>query len=184
MEYKEVIPIEIRNGMSLRDNYLLTLAISGSNLVIPMVVGESEAQAFVMASESVEARRPMTHDLMNTIMEEYQLSVTRVDIEKIEEGIYYASLYISDGFNEKRIDCRPSDAIVLALKQKVPIRAAQRVIDEVAVDFYADDPMVEKPVEHQPTLEELERQLQQLLEKEEYELAAEVQAQIDKLSNQ
>ena len=89
---------------------------------------------------------------------------------------------MSDGFNDKRIDSRTSDAITLALTEHAPIYATQNIIDETAVEPLLLDNPVEEKYSHQ-TLEQLEEKLQECLEKEDYEQAAEIQAQIDKLKS-
>ena len=175
----EVFPEEIRR-VSDSGSCLLMLTIPSNGHSIPVVIREPEAEAIILALQAVETERPMTHRLMCNIMHEYGLSVKEATIERFSEGIYYSSLTLSDGFNDKRIDSRTSDAITLALTAHAPIYATQNIIDETAVEpLLLDNPEDEK-YSHQ-TLEQLEEKLQECLEKENYEQAAEIQAQIDKL---
>ncbi|MCR4811898.1 MAG: bifunctional nuclease family protein [Bacteroidales bacterium] len=175
----EVFPEEIRR-VSDSGSCLLMLTIPSNGRSIPVVIREPEAEAIILALQAVETERPMTHRLMCNIMHEYGLSVKEATIERFSEGIYYSSLTLSDGFNDKRIDSRTSDAITLALTAHAPIYATQNIIDETAVEpLLLDNPEDEK-YSHQ-TLEQLEEKLQECLEKENYEQAAEIQAQIDKL---
>lgn len=175
----EVFPEEIRR-VSESGSCLLMLTISSSGRCIPVVIREPEAEAIILALQAVKTERPMTHRLMCNIMHEYGLSLKEVTIERFSEGIYYSSLTLSDGFNDKRIDSRTSDAITLALTAHAPIYATQNIIDETSVEPLLLDNPDEEKFSHQ-TLEELEEKLQECLENEDYEQAAEIQAQIDRM---
>lgn len=175
----EVFPEEIRR-VSESGSCLLMLTIPSNGLCIPVVIREPEAESIILALQDVSTERPMTHRLMCNIMHEYGLSLKEVTIERFSEGIYYSSLTLSDGFNDKRIDSRTSDAITLALTEHAPIYATQNIIDETSVEPLLLDNPGEERFTHQ-TLEELEEKLQECLEKEDYEQAAEIQAQIDKM---
>jgi len=175
----EVFPEEIRR-VSESGSCLLMLTVPSSGRCIPVVIREPEAEAIILALQAVKTERPMTHRLMCNIMHEYGLSLKDVTIERFSEGIYYSSLTLSDGFNDKRIDSRTSDAITLALTAHAPIYATQNIIDETSVEPLLLDNPGEERFTHQ-TLEELEEKLQECLENEDYEQAAEIQAQIDKM---
>ncbi|MBO4588073.1 MAG: bifunctional nuclease family protein [Bacteroidales bacterium] len=175
----EVFPEEIRR-VSESGSCLLMLTIPSNGRCIPVVIREPEAEAIILALQAVKTERPMTHKLMCNIMHEYGLSLKDVTIERFSEGIYYSSLTLSDGFNDKRIDSRTSDAITLALTAHAPIYATQNIIDETSVEPLLLDNPGEERFTHQ-TLEELEEKLQECLENEDYEQAAEIQAQIDKM---
>ena len=177
----EVFPEEIRR-VSDSGSCLLMLTIPSNGRCIPVVIREPEAESIILALQAVDTERPMTHRLMCNIMHEYGLSLKEATIERFSEGIYYSTLTMSDGFNDKRIDSRTSDAIVLALTEHAPIYATQNIIDETAVEPLLLDNPVEEQYSHQ-TLEQLEEKLQECLEKEDYEQAAEIQAQIDKLKS-
>ena len=184
MSYTEVIPLEIRQGMSIGGSYLLLLALPKDGREIPVVIGDSEAQAIIMAQERIDAQRPMTHQLMTNVMKEYGLTVKQVSIDRFEEGIYYSTLTVSDGFNEKQIDSRTSDAVVLALMHEAPVMASDSVIAATAIEPL----LLESDIttgDNIPTesLEQMEQQLQDCLEQENYELAAEIQEKIEKMKN-
>lgn len=175
----EVFPEEIRRVRE-SGSCLLMLTIPSNGLCIPVVIREPEAESIILALQDVATERPMTHRLMCNIMHEYGLSLKEVTIERFSEGIYYSSLTLSDGFNDKRIDSRTSDAITLALTEHAPIYATQNIIDETSIEPLLLDNPGEERFTHQ-TLEELEEKLQECLEKEDYEQAAEIQAQIDRM---
>lgn len=185
MNYIKVYPLQISQSMSLSGAYILVLDAPECNKQIPIIIGESEAQAIVMAIEQKQARRPLTHNLLNNIMEEYMLTLKQVTIDRFDEGIFYSTLYISDGFSEKHLDSRTSDAIVLALLQHCNIMMEQRVLEETSMEPGAleDNLPQNKPAMSQnaDTIEQLEIQLHECEQHEDYEQAAEILEKINQL---
>ena len=176
---KRVFPLTIQSGMSQSGSYILMLCEPESGVQVPIFIGAYEAQGILLAKESVKTRRPMTHELMMKVMEEYGLSLKEVSIDRVNEGIFYATLHMTDGFNTRSLDSRSSDAITLALLSDCPIMMEESVIEETGVRMEGDSIMVKG----ENTLEELEAELRRYEENEEYERAAEIQQQIEKLKN-
>ena len=106
---KEVFPLSIQSGMSQSGSYILMLCEPVSGLQVPIFIGSYEAQGILLAKESVQTRRPMTHELMVHVINDYGLSIKKVTIDSVMDGIFYATLHMTDGFNEKRFDSRTSD---------------------------------------------------------------------------
>lgn len=184
MSYTQVYPLQITQSMSMSGTYVLILDAPESGKQVPIIIGEAEAQAIVMAIEQKQARRPLTHNLLNNILEEYMLVLKQVTIDRFEEGIFYSTLYISDGFSEKRIDSRTSDAIVLAVMQHCDILMDLNVLEETSMDPNAltdNLPSQGNAVLHDVTLEDLEQQLRDCEANEDYEQAAEILKQINQL---
>ncbi len=185
MSYTQVYPLQISQTMSMSDAYVLVLDAPDSGKQVPVIIGEPEAQAIVMAIEQRQARRPLTHQLINNIMEQYMLILKQVTIDRFDEGIFYSTLYISDGFTEKRIDSRTSDAIVLALMQGCPIMMAQNVLDETSMEPGALEDNLPRNKAQLPnpdeTLDQLETLLRQCEENEDYEQAAEIMKRINRM---
>lgn len=175
---KQVFPLSIQSGMSQSDSYILMLCEPVSGMQIPIFIGAHEAQGILLAKESVKTRRPMTHELMAKIMDDYGLSIKEVTIDKVMEGIFYATLHTTDGFNEKQFDCRTSDAISLALLCDSPIYVADEVLEETGMKMTNIEGGMPND-EHK--LAELEEELRRCEEREEYERAAEIQKTIEEL---
>ena len=97
---------------------------------VPVMIGEHEAEMIILEQEQRQAYRPMTYQLIISLMHEFNLHLELVRINRFAEGIFYASLIVSDGFNQKEIDAHPSDAVVLALNLSVDIEMADKVIEE------------------------------------------------------
>lgn len=172
---KQVHPFTIQSGMSQSGSYILMLLEPESQRQIPIIIGAHEAQGILLAKETVRTRRPMTHELMAHMMEAYGLTLTQVTIDRVLDGVFYATLHVSDGFNTKQLDSRTTDAITLALLTDAPIMVDDNVLDETGV---ATTPETSSST---PTLEALEAELHRCEEAEDYERAAEIQKQIEKL---
>lgn len=175
---KQVFPLSIQSGMSQSDSYILMLCEPVSGMQIPIFIGAHEAQGILLAKESVKTRRPMTHELMAKMMDDYGLSIKEVTIDKVMEGIFYATLHTTDGFNEKQFDSRTSDAISLALLCDSPIFVADEVLEETGMKMANVEGGMPNN-EHK--LAELEEELRRCEEREEYERAAEIQKNIEEL---
>ena len=103
-------------------------ALSGKK-VIPIWIGMNEANAIAMELENVCSPRPMTHDLLKSVMGNLEAILSRVIITDIVENTYYAELHIEKDGEEKVIDCRPSDAVAMALKNRSKIYVSQQVLE-------------------------------------------------------
>lgn len=170
---KQVYPITIQSGMSQSGSYILMLLEPESHRQIPIIIGAHEAQGILLAKETVRTRRPMTHELMANMMDAYGLKLTQVTIDRVLDGVFYATMHISDGFNSKQLDSRTTDAITLALLSNVPIMVDDNVLEETGVAA------IEQTAT--PTLEALEAELQRCEENEDYERAAEIQKRIEEM---
>ena len=164
--------------MSQSGSYILMLLEPESQRQIPIIIGAHEAQGILLAKETVRTRRPMTHELMAHLMEAYALTLTQVTIDRVLDGVFYATLHVSDGFNTKQLDSRTTDAITLALLTNAPILVDDNVLAETGVAAQQVTPS------STPTLEALEAELHRCEEAEDYERAAEIQEQIEKMKNQ
>lgn len=179
---QRIFPLEILQGFSSTDSFILMMSEPSNDRRVPILIGDSEAKAIILAKEQISTQRPMTHSLMFSMMQECDLTLDEVRIDRFEEGIFYAKLLVSDGINQHIIDSRPSDAIVLAILSQCPIYMEESVLKETGITTNIDEPA---PVQQtqEPTLEELEELLRRYEEAEEYEKAAEIQKKIEELKN-
>lgn len=108
--------------------------------VLPIWVGSFEAAAISAVLSSSEAPRPMTHDTTINVIRAFSSNIERVVINRLENSTFFAQLYLkrhdqeTDHIRVVEIDCRPSDAIALALRQQAPILVSQSVLDSAGVD--------------------------------------------------
>ena len=158
---------------------------------LPIIIGAFEAQSIALEMEGIKPPRPLTHDLLKNVMDSLGASLNDVFINDLKDGTFYARLSL----DSQEVDSRPSDAIALAVRYNVPIFVADKVMDEAG--FVPDGDEADKPAaaappepEHPSTekpkiklsrLEELHQHLLEAVAKEEYEKAAKLRDEIQKL---
>ena len=109
---------------------------------LPIWIGTAEASAIIRQLESIKTARPMTHDLIQSLLETAGYSLTKIEINDLSSDTYYASIYLTDKeSSEQIIDARPSDAIALALRTNAPIFATANVVAEgtISTDHARDE---------------------------------------------
>src|SRR5579863_494967 len=111
-------------------NYVLLLDESDSR-ALPIMIGESEATAILLALHGVTPERPLTHDLVRSIIGKTGNRVDRIEIGDMRDEIYYATIYMDGG--RYTIDSRPSDAIALAMGMNVPIYVNNKLFESASV---------------------------------------------------
>ncbi|MAD51503.1 MAG: DUF151 domain-containing protein [Candidatus Marinimicrobia bacterium] len=149
---------------------------------LPVIVGAFEAQSIALALEYMETPRPLTHDLIGNIIKGIDSSLKTVKITSLKEGVFYARLEIEgDGIGDRSIDARPSDALAVALRLQSPILVSDNVMTEAAMmpDIGKEEEEGLESADWAPSLNSLEKKLQEAIEGEEYERAAEIRDQIN-----
>lgn len=97
---------------------------------LAMVIGVAEATGIAMPLNNVTPPRPLTHDLFLTLFSRVNVTLTRVVITDLRDNIYYATVHLRAGTSELTLDARPSDAIALAIRARVPVLVEDRVFDK------------------------------------------------------
>jgi len=118
---------------------IVILKDTENKLNLPIWIGLLEATAMATEIEGIKMARPMTHDLLKTILSEVGGSVDSVEITELKENTYYASVNITLAGRQVMIDSRPSDAIALALRTKSPIYVAKAVLEASSVLQQSDE---------------------------------------------
>jgi len=175
-----MIPVKIKKISYYHPSrsYAVILEEINGNRSLPVLVGAYEAQSIAMAMEFVEAPRPLTHDLIVSLIKKIDGKLTAIKITKIEDGVYFSTIDIkSKILGHRHIDSRPSDALAIALRMHTPILVAEEVMDE-AIVWEEDSLIIEDEIKQSPELETLEEQLRKAIEKEEYEIAARIRDKI------
>lgn len=111
---------------------------------LPIWIGLLEATAIDKELKQVSSPRPMTHDLLHSILKQTQVTVKEIKIVDLKEQTYYATLHLLLNKKLIEIDARPSDAIILALKSKVPILVSAKVLDQQGLTLSREEGMVER----------------------------------------
>jgi len=118
---------------------IVLLKTADGNKFLPIWIGHPEAAAILMKLQSQPAPRPMTHDLLSDMLEQLDAQITRITVTELRENTFYAQITVQQDGREIEIDSRPSDAIALAIRAEAPIFAADRVIEESAIEFEGED---------------------------------------------
>ncbi len=95
---------------------------------LKMYIGPFEAQGIALPLQGLKPPRPFTHDLMSDILRQLNATLVKVVITDLRDKTYYARLHLRSQGRDIEVDSRPSDAIALALREKVPILADERVL--------------------------------------------------------
>jgi bifunctional DNase/RNase len=101
--------------------------------VLPIWIGHPEATAILIALEGITPPRPMTHDLLLSSIVASGLELERVEITRLVDGVFFASLVMKGANGPVVVDARPSDSIALAVRAHCPILIAEDVLDSAGV---------------------------------------------------
>jgi uncharacterized protein len=96
--------------------------------ILPIWVGAAEGNAIRLAMEGIVTPRPMSHDLIRSFTEHFNIKVVRIVVTDVKENTYYASVHLVSGGSEWTLDARPSDAIALALRMNTPVFVSTQVL--------------------------------------------------------
>ncbi len=120
--------------MAISDAATVPLVIlsDGTDRLLPIFIGIWEAVSINSARNREVLPRPFTHDLFLDLCGKFSISLRSLQIDSIEDGVYYAQLVFVSNGREEYLDCRPSDGIALALRGGVPIFVDQNVLASAA----------------------------------------------------
>ena len=135
----EMVVESVRVHM-LSSQHVVILKESGADRYLPIWIGPAEANAIAMRLQGLSAERPLTHDLMVSVLSALNSSLSRVVVTHVTEGTFHARLYLelADG-SEAEIDSRTSDAIAIAVRTGSTIYVDERVLDEAGVEPEQED---------------------------------------------
>lgn len=123
---------EIQKSELMNQPQVILLTEKGGNRTFPIFIGYYEASALEMSVMGYKTPRPMTHDLIFNILEAYELQLVRVLVDELRSDTFIGKLVIVNNLGEETlVDSRPSDAIVLASKMKVPVFVDEEVLSQV-----------------------------------------------------
>lgn len=98
---------------------------------VPIWIGAAEAAAISLQQQGVQPSRPLTHDLVATLLETFSQQLKQVEIVGVSEGTFIAELV----FGSTRVSARPSDAVAVALRTSSPVLVSKEVLDEVGISL-------------------------------------------------
>lgn len=192
MEKVQVDILGLSTSPSSGGAYALILKEVNGPRRLPIIIGAFEAQSIALEMEGIKPPRPLTHDLMKSIIDTLGGALNDVTISDLREGTFYARL----SMEAQDVDSRPSDAIALAVRYGVPIFVMDKVMDEAAFvpendegdKLSAADAGTKEPADQTPKSdkkltkeEQLQKQLLDAVTKEDYERAAKLRDELKKL---
>ncbi len=118
---------------SINDSRVVLLKEENGERYLPLWVGTAEANAIAIKLENVEVPRPLTHDLVKSVIETLGASLEQVLVTELREDVFYGVMVLSHFGQELRIDSRPSDCMAIALRFKAPIYVDEMVLDKAAM---------------------------------------------------
>src|SRR5690348_11398612 len=119
---------------SVSNSYVVILQEKGGDRLLPIWIGQPEAESIVMEMHGIRPPRPLTHDLCKRLISGMGGALRRVQITKVQDNTYFAELHIHRGDDVFQIDARPSDSIAIALRLSAPIFAQESLLTAVAVE--------------------------------------------------
>jgi bifunctional DNase/RNase len=119
---------------SATNSYVLILQEKDGRRLLPIWIGQPEAESIVMQMHNIKRERPLTHDLCRSLIIGLGGSLRRVQITRVQKNTYYAELHIHRGDTVVHVDARPSDSIAIALRLDAPIFATESLLTAVAAE--------------------------------------------------
>jgi bifunctional DNase/RNase len=129
-ESQELVPLKVHGVLadSNTETQIVILRDEQHAEILPIWVGTAEGTAIRLAMEGIVTPRPMSHDLIRSFTEHFNVKVSRVVVTDVRDNTYYASIYLVSRGTEWSLDARPSDAIALALRTNSPVYATHEVL--------------------------------------------------------
>ena len=178
---------------SHKSSYVLLLREIGGERKLPIVIGPCNAGSIAIYIESNQnPERPLTLDIIKSITNNFNVTISRVVIHTLREGVFHASFFcFMDGDEEIEIDARTSDAIAIAIRMGCPIFTYNDILQEAGIilsdDYtitYKDDNLEEeeykKDILETLSLGELKKQMKEAIDLEDYERASEIRDEINR----
>lgn len=189
--------IDLSNRVTQSQSYAVILEeVSGGRRLL-IVIGVSEAQSIAVAMEGMKPSRPLTHDLMRSLCEQFDIVLEEVIISHLSENVFHARLICSQNGEQFEIDSRSSDAIAMAVRFNCPIYTTEEIMEEAGIspEIIAGTPGSEEDDEpvgsavsdssselQRYSLKKLNTILEEAISNEDYEKAASIRDEIERRS--
>jgi bifunctional DNase/RNase len=122
----EVVPLGDDGGAVL-------LIDETSGLVLPIFIGGTEATSIALRKRGTKPPRPLTHDLLDAMVKKLGGEIVKVQVDELRDNTFFGSVFLRVGKRIVKIDARPSDALALAIGNKLPIYVAKKVLEQAGV---------------------------------------------------
>ena len=194
MKKIELEIVALSHSITQSHSYAVVLGEVSGLRRLPIVIGGFEAQAIAVALENIAPTRPLTHDLLKNTLDIFNIKLNEIIINNLQDGVFYAQLVCEKDGETFEIDSRTSDALGLAVRFNCPIYTYEFILDSAGIILEESELQKEKearetvatepPKKKEPltnqSLDDLKQQLQDALDKEDYEKAAKIRDEINK----
>jgi len=196
MEKIELKVVGLSYSQTQTGAYALILKEKSGKRRLPIIIGGAEAQAIAIPLEKMTPSRPLTHDLFKSFLDNFDVKLHEVVIYNLVEGIFFAKIICEQNKKKFEIDARSSDAVAIALRCEKPIYTHDFILSSAGIiidseDTNADGDELEEFSTSEisttgsgsvsgKSMEDLEKELDTALEKEEYEKASRLRDEINK----
>lgn len=190
MDYKKLTIRGISYSQTQSGAYALLLEHEETNIKLPVVIGNFEAQSISLGLEKdIHPPRPLTHDLFSKFVAETQYEITSVVIYQIIDGVFFSNINFKNKITQEELilDARTSDAVAMAVRFDAPIFTTQQVLNEAGILLELDDSSkhTSAPEEVEVvgnlsglTMEDLNKLLEDAVKDEDFDAALEIQEEI------
>jgi bifunctional DNase/RNase len=175
--------------------YALVLSEQEGSRRLPIIIGGFEAQAIAIELEDMTPSRPLTHDIFKSFADSFEIKINEIIIYNLVEGIFYAKLICEKDGITQEIDTRTSDAVAIAVRFKCPIFTYEFILNNAGIILEESESSEETGLEKavteelipekkekpkQVSLADLQNQLQEAIDTEDYEMASKIRDEINK----
>jgi bifunctional DNase/RNase len=186
----ELRVMAISRSVTQSSNYAVVLGELEGARRLPVIIGSAEAQAIAIAIEGMVGPRPMTHDLFKNTLETLQTELREIIISDLKEGIFFARLVLERNGEIIEVDSRTSDALALATRFDCPIYTYEDILESAGIVLEGeteqemeavaneDEPQEKEQSLASYTVGELNSMLEEVLNDENYERAAQIRDEI------
>jgi bifunctional DNase/RNase len=204
MKRKELKILGLSYSQTQIGSYVCVLSEKKGGRKIPLIIKTPEAQRIALELEGIKSTKVLSHDVVKGICESFDLDVQEVFIYALLEGIFYTKIIVSNGLDEMEIETPVGDALVISTVFKCPIYVTLSILESTGIQINDDGSQLEEyeddcdddegdefdsliddgKKERVVSIDDLEILMQNAIENEEYEIAAELRDRIQKLKNQ
>jgi bifunctional DNase/RNase len=203
MRRKELKILGLSYSQTQIGSYVVVLSDKRGVRKLPLIIKAPEAQKIALEIEGIKSKRPLIYDVVKSITDSFNIDVQEVYIFQLLEGIFYTKLILSNGIEDIEIECGLGDALAISTLFKCPIFTTSDIMETAGVVINDDGTTPDSNIEEEDdeededdfldlledensqkrvvSVEDLEKLMQQAIENEEYEIAAEIRDRIQKL---
>jgi len=196
MEYIELEVVDVEASQTPSEAFALIVREKEGEREMTIVIGLHEARTLVLLINKIQTRRPGTHELFKSFLQQTEYQLNKVSIYHYSEGVFYAHILLEKDLQNFELDARTSDAIAIAMLMNAPVLIKKDIFEKLAMlprkektkieDFNPDIDLqpeelelyIENKLQEMP-LEELQRLLQGAIDSEDFELASKIHDEIN-----